>query len=454
MAQTRTDHDGRGRTRGDCAVPVERGERRRTDQRALHADRPGEPELRRRHHAPRVRRAAGVRRQRHRRQDRRALGWRLEPRREPGVRRSRAGDRAAGQAGSGDEGTAMLEIIHDLAPGAQLYFATAFTSITSFANNIRALRAAGCDIIVDDVFYFVETPFQDGQAPGVISTTNGGVVTQAVNDVTAAGALYFSSAGNEGNLNASTSGTWEGDFVDGGTVRCPCPRGTACTAFGAQTFDTLSRAAAPSPDQPVLVGSARRLGQRLRPVPAEQRRHAGAGQLDEHPERHAGSLRAAERRRRQRRSADRDRQEGQRREPVPAPRHARRCLVDCDRRRNARPRRRRGRRVRRGGDARGRAVPAAVQCVERGRDLQLGRTPATVLPGERHAVHAGQRVLDRRHTPPEAGHHGRRRSERERRRRFPVAVLRHVGGRAARRRDRGPAEIGERRSRQRRSARC
>src|SRR3954447_25374005 len=78
-----------------------------------------------------------------------------------------------GQIGSGDEGTAMLEIIHDLAPGAQLYFATAFTSITSFAANIRALRAAGCDIIVDDVAYFVETPFQDGQAAGVISNTNG-----------------------------------------------------------------------------------------------------------------------------------------------------------------------------------------------------------------------------------------------------------------------------------------
>ncbi len=68
-----------------------------------------------------------------------------------------------GQAGSGDEGTAMLEIVHDIAPGAQLFFATAFTSITSFAQNIRALRAAGCDIIIDDVFYFVETPFQDGQ---------------------------------------------------------------------------------------------------------------------------------------------------------------------------------------------------------------------------------------------------------------------------------------------------
>ena len=35
----------------------------------------------------------------------------------------------------------------------------------SFAQNIRDLRAAGCDIIVDDVGYFVETPFQDGQAP-------------------------------------------------------------------------------------------------------------------------------------------------------------------------------------------------------------------------------------------------------------------------------------------------
>ena len=58
-------------------------------------------------------------------------------------------------AATGDEGTAMLEIIHDLAPGAQLYFATAFTSITSFAQNIRDLRTAGCDIIVDDVGYFV-----------------------------------------------------------------------------------------------------------------------------------------------------------------------------------------------------------------------------------------------------------------------------------------------------------
>ncbi|GAA4608390.1 S8 family serine peptidase [Actinoplanes octamycinicus] len=110
-----------------------------------------------------------------------------------------------GQEGEGDEGTAMLEIIHDLVPNAQLGFATAFTSEASFAENIRALRfTAHCDIIVDDVVYYHESPFQDG------------LPAQAVNAVTADGAYYFSSAGNEGNKLDGTSGNWEGDFVDSG----------------------------------------------------------------------------------------------------------------------------------------------------------------------------------------------------------------------------------------------
>ena len=62
----------------------------------------------------------------------------------------------AGQAGKGDEGTAMLEIVHEIAPLAELHFATAVDSIESFARNIKALRAAGCDVIVDDVTYLVE----------------------------------------------------------------------------------------------------------------------------------------------------------------------------------------------------------------------------------------------------------------------------------------------------------
>jgi hypothetical protein len=107
----------------------------------------------------------------------------------------------AGQAGTGDEGTAMLEIVHDLAPGATLWFATAFGGEAQFAANIAALAAAGCDVIVDDVFYFAEATFQDD------------VVAQAVNDFTADGGLYFSSAGNSGNLSDGTSGVWEGDFA-------------------------------------------------------------------------------------------------------------------------------------------------------------------------------------------------------------------------------------------------
>lgn len=147
----------------------------------------------------------------------------------------------SGQEGTGDEGTAMLEIIHDMAPGASLYFATAFTSISSFAANIRALRAAGCQIIVDDVFYFVESPFQDGQTAEVISTSNGGVVTQAVNDVVADGALYFSSAGNEGSLDMNTSGTYEGDFVPQAAAS-PLPTGNVHNFGSGNGYDTIAAA--------------------------------------------------------------------------------------------------------------------------------------------------------------------------------------------------------------------
>jgi uncharacterized repeat protein (TIGR01451 family) len=105
--------------------------------------------------------------------------------------------------GAGDEGTAMLEIIHDLAPGAALGFASADPDEATFAQHILDLAAAphNCNIIVDDVIYLDESPFEDGP------------VAQAVNTVTAAGVLYFSSAGNEGNADDLTSGTWEGDFA-------------------------------------------------------------------------------------------------------------------------------------------------------------------------------------------------------------------------------------------------
>lgn len=137
------------------------------------------------------------------------------------------GQSGLGGQGTG-EGTAMLEIIHDLAPGAQLYFATADGGTATFAQNILNLQSAGCNILVDDVGYFNESPFQDG------------TVAQAVNTVTAAGALYFSSAGNSGNLDSGTSGTWEGDFVDGGPAGSPIPESGRLHSFGPTTYDTVA----------------------------------------------------------------------------------------------------------------------------------------------------------------------------------------------------------------------
>jgi len=111
-------------------------------------------------------------------------------------------DVLAGQSGNPgtSEGTAMLEIVHDLAPGAELGFATATGGQAQFSKNILDLRASGCDVIVDDIGYIASPVFQDGE------------IAAAVDSVVADGALYFSAAGNSGNLNDGTSGVWEGDF--------------------------------------------------------------------------------------------------------------------------------------------------------------------------------------------------------------------------------------------------
>ncbi len=89
-----------------------------------------------------------------------------------------------------DEGRAMLEIIHDIAPAAKLCFATAWNSETGFADNIRRLGdkkgKCGADVIVDDVAYGDEPMFSDG------------MVNDAIDDVTAKGVHYFTAAGNDG----------------------------------------------------------------------------------------------------------------------------------------------------------------------------------------------------------------------------------------------------------------
>lgn len=88
-----------------------------------------------------------------------------------------------------DEGRAMLQIIHDIAPGAALGFHTAFVGLGGFARGIRELSSASCGVIVDDIFYLNQPMFQDG------------LVTRAIEEVVGQGAAYFTSAGNGGDVS-------------------------------------------------------------------------------------------------------------------------------------------------------------------------------------------------------------------------------------------------------------
>jgi hypothetical protein len=88
--------------------------------------------------------------------------------------------------GLADEGRAMAELIHDIAPGAKLYFATGANGLLDFADNVRALRDAGCTIIVDDIGYYTESYFQPS------------VLDQAISEFVQGGGVYLSAAGNSG----------------------------------------------------------------------------------------------------------------------------------------------------------------------------------------------------------------------------------------------------------------
>lgn len=96
-----------------------------------------------------------------------------------------------------DEGRAMLQIAHDVAPAAKLCFATAFTGQVGFAQNIRRLAdptgPCRADVITDDVSYFAEPMFSDSP------------LSDAIDDVAKQGVQYFSSAGNSGEQQAWTS---------------------------------------------------------------------------------------------------------------------------------------------------------------------------------------------------------------------------------------------------------
>ena len=94
----------------------------------------------------------------------------------------------------GAEGTAMLEITHDMAPNAQLYFHDFGNSSLDFIAAIDALVAQGVNIIIDDVVYLDEPFFEDS------------IIAKHIDKLVAStGLLYVSSAGNFASSHAQST---------------------------------------------------------------------------------------------------------------------------------------------------------------------------------------------------------------------------------------------------------
>ncbi len=95
-----------------------------------------------------------------------------------------------------NEGRAMLQIVHDLAPGARLAFQSSGDTTAALAASITSLRTqtnAPCDVIVDDVTFPDEPFFSDG--PAALAALDAGTNLLLDNRPV----VYVSAAGNNGD---------------------------------------------------------------------------------------------------------------------------------------------------------------------------------------------------------------------------------------------------------------
>jgi hypothetical protein len=89
---------------------------------------------------------------------------------------------------SSDEGRAMLQIVHDVAPGAELAFYTGVISPRDFELGIKALKDAGVTLMFDDITFPGSQFFGEGR------------IAQAIKEFTSIqGNAYVTSAGNFAN---------------------------------------------------------------------------------------------------------------------------------------------------------------------------------------------------------------------------------------------------------------
>jgi hypothetical protein len=142
-----------------------------------------------------------------------------------------------GQGGTGtDEGTAMMEVIYDLAPNAPMTFATGGPDEETMFQNVLDLAnplVTNSRILIDDITFDTESPFQESLVGSAIRLASENF-----------GTLIFTAAGNSGNKVAGTSSVWQGDFSNSGVaLRVLAGRGRL-HRFGpgnAGVFNTVQR---------------------------------------------------------------------------------------------------------------------------------------------------------------------------------------------------------------------
>lgn len=105
-----------------------------------------------------------------------------------------------GFAGAGAEGTALLEIVHDIAPGAQLAFANADTDL-AFNQAVNSLAASN-DVVVDDLGFFGFA--YDGTSP--VSSNTASALNNPANRIR----TYITAVGN------AADGHYIGSYVNSG----------------------------------------------------------------------------------------------------------------------------------------------------------------------------------------------------------------------------------------------
>ena len=137
--------------------------------------------------------------------------------------------------GEGDEGTAMLEILHDMAPGAQLAFNTVGADLAGYVAAFHNLAAAGSTLITEDLAFDDEPAFQQGLGAATAET------------LARHGIWVSSSAGNLGAKHAHRgpaigTGTTP-DGVTGSFANCPsAPDNTVRLRGTDNTYDIVIRA--------------------------------------------------------------------------------------------------------------------------------------------------------------------------------------------------------------------